>query len=43
MIYLETPPRLIETKIFSAVPDQFRRKGVRTDWGDAQPAGCADR
>ncbi|TQF27266.1 gluconolactonase [Bradyrhizobium sp. UNPF46] len=34
-MYLETPPRLIETKLFSAMPDKFRRKGVRTDWADA--------
>jgi gluconolactonase len=43
MMYLETPPRLIETKIFSAMPDEFRRK-VRTDWADAnrpgQPTDC---
>ena len=44
MMYLETPPRLIETKAFSAMPDQFRRKGVVTSWADAnrqgQPADC---
>jgi gluconolactonase len=39
MMYLETPPRLIETKIFSAMPDKFRRKGVRTDWADANRPG----
>lgn len=39
MMYLETPPRLIETKIFSAMPDSFRRKGVRTDWADANRPG----
>jgi gluconolactonase len=39
MMYLETPPRLIETKIFSAMPDHFRRKGVRTDWADANRPG----
>jgi hypothetical protein len=27
MMYLDTPPRLIETKVFSAMPDAFRRKG----------------
>jgi len=32
----ETPPRLIETKVFSAMPAEFRRK-VRTDW--ATPTG----
>jgi gluconolactonase len=44
MMYLETPPRLIETKAFSAMPEQFRRKGVATPWADAnrqgQPADC---
>lgn len=39
MMYLETPPRLIETRIFSAMPDTFRRKGVRTDWADANRPG----
>jgi len=39
MMYLETPPRLIGTKIFSAMPDTFRRKGVRTDWADANRPG----
>jgi gluconolactonase len=41
MMYLETPPRLIETKIFSAMPDTLRRKGVRTDWADANRPGVA--
>jgi gluconolactonase len=44
MMYLETPPLLIETKVFSMMPENFRRKGVRTDWADAnrggQPADC---
>ena len=44
MMYLEAPPRLIETRVFSAMPDQFRRKGVRTEWADANrpgnPADC---
>jgi len=39
MMYLETPPRLIETGIFSAMPDEFRRKGVRSDWADANRPG----
>src|SRR5205085_4248865 len=39
MMYLETPPRLIETRLFSAMPDKFRRKGVRTDWADANRPG----
>src|SRR6266853_2433756 len=44
MMYLDVPPRLIETKAFSAMPDQFRRKGVRSNWADAnrpgQPTDC---
>src|SRR5262249_44756076 len=44
MLYLETPPKLIETTIFSAMPDNFRRKGVAPDWADANrpgaPTGC---
>jgi hypothetical protein len=44
MMYLDTPPRLIGTEVFSAMPDGFRRKGQRTDWADAnrpgQPTDC---
>jgi gluconolactonase len=44
MMYLDAPPRLIETKVFSSMPDDCRRKGVRTDWADAnrpgQPTDC---
>jgi gluconolactonase len=44
MMYLDAPPRLIETKVFSAMPDHFRRKSVRTDWAEAnrpgQPTDC---
>jgi gluconolactonase len=44
MMYLDAPPRLIETKVFSAMPEAFRRKGARTDWADAnrrgQPTDC---
>ncbi|WP_027582223.1 SMP-30/gluconolactonase/LRE family protein [Bradyrhizobium sp. Ai1a-2] len=43
MLYLETPPKLIETTIFSAMPDEFRRK-QSTEWADAnrpgQPTDC---
>jgi gluconolactonase len=39
MMYLETPPRLIETRIFSAMPEEFRRKGMRTEWADANRPG----
>jgi gluconolactonase len=44
MMYLDTPPRLIGTEMFSAMPDQFRRKGTATSWADAnrpgQPVDC---
>jgi gluconolactonase len=44
MMYLDAPPRLIGTEVFSAMPDAFRRKGARTDWADAnrrgQPTDC---
>jgi gluconolactonase len=39
MMYLETPPRLIETSVFSAMPEKFRRNGVRTEWADANRPG----
>ena len=39
MMYLETPPRLIPTEIFSAMPKEFRRN-VRTDWADANRPGA---
>jgi gluconolactonase len=41
MMYLDHPPLLIETKEFSAMPDQFRRKGVRSTWADANRPGLA--
>jgi gluconolactonase len=41
MMYLGQPPLLIETKVFSAVPEQFRRKGVRSTWADANRPGQA--
>jgi gluconolactonase len=40
MMYLETPPKLIPTEIFSAMPDEFRRK-ERTEWADANRPGAA--
>ncbi|HZC95836.1 MAG TPA: SMP-30/gluconolactonase/LRE family protein, partial [Bradyrhizobium sp.] len=40
MMYLETPPRLIQTQIFSAMPAEFRRK-ERSDWADANRPGAA--
>lgn len=39
MMYLETPPRLIETEVYSAMPAEFRRK-QRTEWADANRPGA---
>ncbi|MEA2898869.1 MAG: gluconolactonase, partial [Bradyrhizobium sp.] len=39
MMYIDRPPLLIETKVYSAMPDQFRRKGVRSTWADANRPG----
>ena len=39
MMYLDQPPLLIETKVFSAMPDRFRRKGMRSTWADANRPG----
>lgn len=39
MMYLETPPRLIETRAYTAMPDEFRRK-ERTEWADANRPGA---
>src|SRR6478752_5412468 len=43
MMYLDTPPRLIETTVYSAMPVEHRRN-ERTDWADAnrpgQPTDC---
>src|SRR5436305_1865863 len=38
MMYLDRPPLLIETKVFSAMPDRFRRK-TRSNWADANRPG----
>src|ERR1700745_59578 len=44
MIFLHPSPRRIQAGVFSAMPDQFRRKGVSTPWADAnrpgQPTDC---
>ena len=39
MMYLDRPPRLIETQVFSAKPDRFRRSGAHSTWADANKAG----
>jgi gluconolactonase len=39
MIYLETPPKLIATTIFTAMPDHFRRKGTSRQWNNEWKPG----
>ncbi|MES1149404.1 MAG: SMP-30/gluconolactonase/LRE family protein, partial [Bradyrhizobium guangdongense] len=38
-MYLDTPPRLIPTTVFSTMPDNFRRRSERSDWADANRPG----
>ncbi|TDM82715.1 gluconolactonase, partial [Lactobacillus crispatus] len=38
-MYLDQPPRLIETSVFASMPEAFRRKGVSTAWADANRPG----
>jgi gluconolactonase len=39
MQYLETPPKLIPTEIYSTMPDEFRRR-KSTEWADANRPGA---
>lgn len=39
MMYLETPPRPIETQVFCKMPAEFRRS-VRSEWADANRPGA---
>lgn len=38
-MYLEQPPALIETRVFTTMPEAFRRHGRRSAWADANKAG----
>lgn len=42
MMYLEKPPRLIETRMFSSMPAEFRRPGVSSEWAEANRRGMPD-
>jgi gluconolactonase len=35
------PPQAISAEVFSSMPDNFRRKGERTAWADANKGGAA--
>ncbi|MGY3464381.1 hypothetical protein ACVW0I_001252 [Bradyrhizobium sp. LM6.11] len=39
MMYLDKPPQLVETRVFSSMPAEFRRPGVSSKWGGCQPRG----
>ncbi|WP_322047509.1 SMP-30/gluconolactonase/LRE family protein [Paraburkholderia sp. J67] len=39
MFYLDQPPRLIETRVFSSMPERFRQTGVGSTWANANKAG----
>lgn len=39
MMYLDAPPRVIESRVFSSMPAEFRKAGVRSAWADANKGG----
>lgn len=39
MMYLDKPPQLVETRVFSSMPAEFRRPGVSSNWADANRGG----
>jgi gluconolactonase len=39
MMYLDEPPRLIESRIWSTMPDELRQKGRSSDWALANKPG----
>lgn len=41
MLNLFGPPTVIETEIFSSMPQRFRRTGERSSWADANKGGAA--
>jgi gluconolactonase len=40
-MFLSTPPSLIPSEIFTSMPTEFRRVGVRSAWADANKQGHA--
>jgi gluconolactonase len=38
-MYFDQPPRIVQTSIFTTMPDEFRRKGVASAWADANKRG----
>src|SRR5262245_27057796 len=41
MMYLDQPPRLIESRVWSTMPDELRQKGQTSAWGAANKPGQA--
>src|SRR5262245_26540153 len=39
-MYLIAPSAVRETEVFTAMPEKFRRRGVRTAWADANRGGA---
>ena len=39
MMYLDTPPTLIGTRIFTSMPEEFRHRGEPSSWGRANKPG----
>jgi gluconolactonase len=40
MMSLFTPPAVIETEVFTSMPDRFRRPEARTEWAEANKGGA---
>jgi gluconolactonase len=40
MMSLFAPPAVIETEVFTSMPDRFRRPEARTEWADANKGGA---
>jgi gluconolactonase len=38
-MFLLTPPAVLDTELFTRMPDRFRRTGVRSEWADANRGG----
>lgn len=39
MIFVLQPPQVLDTAVFTRLPDRFRRTGVRSAWADANRGG----
>ena len=39
MMYLDSPPKLVQTRVYTSMPERFRRKGESSAWGRANKPG----